>query len=592
MIPISFSRHQYRTSSQSFSVWRLMFVLMLGLTLMMGAQAQADTLSASIDRNVISVQETFTLSLRFDGQTSQSPDLTPLQTDFEVLNTQQSNQMRIINGKMDSYTDWRIALAPKKSGVFTIPALAVAGAISQPLSITVEAQSRAPQDASSSVFVEIETDKDGTFVQEQILLTIRLFTAVQLNSVELQPLELSDAVVVPLDEKQYQTNINGRPHAVVETSYAIYPQASGVLTIPSLTYQVTASSGQRDIWSRMYGNRSNNLLRLRTEEKSLQIKTIPTEFINQPWIPAENVNISEHWSSSHENLKVGEPVTRTLTVTTKGLTAGQIPPLILPQIDGITFYPDQAQTDEQKSVEGVTGTRIETFAIVPNRAGKFTLPATAIKWWNTAEQRVEITELAPIVLTVTENPFSQNAPKPDRDPTADTDGTNSSTATSAQRPSPSGISLKETWLIVIAIASVLLAIIFAALYFSARRELAAIHALGREETAQQQQAENTAWNNVKRANASGNLAELRQAVLAWAQVHWQQPNLHSLQAVAQQTHNVELQQQLEKLDQALYRNSAETWDSSELLQQIHASRRQRQKQHREQEGLTPLYKNS
>src|SRR5690606_36582245 len=146
------------------------------------------------------------------------------------------------------------------------------------------------------------------------------------------------------------------------------------------------------------------------------------------------------------------------------------------------------------------------------------------------------------------------------------------------------------WLIGVTIASVLLAIIFAALYWRARRELSAIYTLDKEDKTQQQQAENTAWNNLKRASANGDLAGLRQAVLAWAQIHWRQPTLVSLQAVAQQTDNVALQQQLEKLDQALYRNSAEAWDSGELLQQIHACRRQRRDAHREQEGLKPLYK--
>src|SRR5690606_15647875 len=52
----------------------------------------------------ISLQETFTLTLRFYAQTSDSPDLTLLQKDFDVLSTQQSNQMRVINGSMESFT--------------------------------------------------------------------------------------------------------------------------------------------------------------------------------------------------------------------------------------------------------------------------------------------------------------------------------------------------------------------------------------------------------------------------------------------------------------------------------------------------------
>src|SRR5690606_25451543 len=424
----------------------------------------------------------------------------------------------------DSYTDWRIALAPKQSGVFTIPALQVAGATSQPLSITVEPQSRAPDSASSSVFVEIETDKDSAYVQEQIVVTIRLFTAVQLNSVELQPLELSDAVVVELDENQYQTTINGRPHAVVETRLAIFPQASGTLTIPSLTYQVVASSGQRDLWNRMYGNRSNNLLRLRTEERTLQIEKVPDQFAGRPWLPATDLTLREHWSKSLDDFQVGEPVTRTLTITANGLTAGQIAPLLQNQIDGLTVYPDQAQTDEQKTRNGVVGSRIETLAIVPTRSGSFTLPAIEVHWWDTANGVMKTARLPETVIKVADNPFAEPTPK--------TESSSSAPAMElrAAPPSPEAAPVMVTtlphwWLAVTGVAG-LLALVFALLYWRARAELAAVHSLQREDKAQRQQTGTAVWNRLKRASAQGDLLELRAAVLEWARIHWRQPTIH------------------------------------------------------------------
>src|SRR5690606_27419981 len=361
---------------------KLLVLMLLGVALAC-VSLNSYALRASVDRDTISLQETFTLTLRQRGRSNDSPDLTPLQQDFEILNTQQSSQVVNINGQVDAYTDWHIALAPKKSGVFTIPALEFDGASSQPILITVQPQSQAPDSASSSVFLEVETDKDSAYVQEQILFTIRLYTAVSLNGVELQPLELNGAVVVPLDENHYQTTLNGRSHAVAETRYAIYPHASGKLIIPSLTYNVS-TGGQRDFWSQIYGNRQNNLLRLRSEEQQLDINAMPSQFAGAPWLPARKVTLSEHWSASRDQLKVGEPVTRSITITAEGLTAGQISPLTPDNIDGLTFYPDQAQTDEQKTAEGVTGTRIETFAIVPNRSGEFTLPAITLNWWDTS----------------------------------------------------------------------------------------------------------------------------------------------------------------------------------------------------------------
>src|SRR5690606_2987197 len=153
-------------------------------------------------------------------------------------------------------------------------------------------------------------------------------------------------------------------------------------------------------------------LRLRSEEQQLDINAMPTQFAGAPWLPARKVTLSEHWSASRDQLKVGEPITRSITITAEGLTAGQISPLIPDSIDGLTFYPDQAQTDEQKTAEGVTGTRIETFAIVPNRSGEFTLPAITLNWWDTSANKMQTAQLPETVVNVADNPFATTPSTP------------------------------------------------------------------------------------------------------------------------------------------------------------------------------------
>src|SRR5690606_8591550 len=145
-----------------------------------------------------------------------------------------------INFQRQTYTDWTLVLAPKKSGVFTIPPIQLAGASSQALLITVR-----DQNANENLFVTVETDKKSAFVQEQIILTIRLYTAVALEDLGLEQPNISNAVMVPLDQKDFQTTHNGRPYLVRETRYALFPQTSGTLTIPSLNYNVLVSRGRQ-----------------------------------------------------------------------------------------------------------------------------------------------------------------------------------------------------------------------------------------------------------------------------------------------------------------------------------------------------------
>jgi len=57
------------------------------------------------------------------------------------------------------------------------------------------------------------------------------------------------------------------------------------------------------------------------------------------------------------------------------------------------------------------------------------------------------------------------------------------------------------------------------------------------------------------ACAMDNYPGLRQAIIDWARVHWQQEHLHSLEQVAELADNDELRAEFKALDAWLYGNS-------------------------------------
>ena len=557
-----------------------------------GLNAYAGNLTASVDRDTIGLNETFTLTLRYDEQINTTPDYELLQKDFDILNTRSGTQMSIINGSMEASTEWKIALAPKRIGTLLIPSFSIEGAVSDAIEITVDGKSRSPQNADNNVNVEVETSKDSAYVQEQIIVTLRLYTTISLSGMELSPLQIKDALVMQLDEKQYQTKINGRPGAVIETRYAIFPQQSGELVIPSLLYQVAVDSGHRDIWDRFYGNSQNNILRLRTDEQRLNILPAPASHSNN-WLPATNVSLSEHWSLSPDALKVGEPVTRSITIKADGLTAGQITPLPTPRVNGLTFYSDQAQTDDQKTPQGVTGSRIETIAIVPTKAGDFTLPEVKVDWWDSASNTLRTATLPAVTLQVglgntPAQPLDQqwqedasSAPAPE-DASSGPAGTQQSTAIAYKTP---------VWLYVSNAVALLLAAYFALEYWITRRKLAGIQLEKQEEMNQRIQAESTAWSNVKQQLANNRWKELRSALIQWAQVYWKNPALLSLHAIAEQLNNTAFTAELRKLDEAIFSGHDTAPDKDLLLQTLANLRRNKSYRNPQQSPLHSLYKN-
>lgn len=92
-----FSRHtQYRRCQHCLLLWLLHAAV---------AQA-APALQASVDRNVVEVGDTLTLTLRLDNASSQRPDLSPLQKDFTVLGDSSSSGLSASIGHIERWTEW------------------------------------------------------------------------------------------------------------------------------------------------------------------------------------------------------------------------------------------------------------------------------------------------------------------------------------------------------------------------------------------------------------------------------------------------------------------------------------------------------
>lgn len=566
----------------------------LGFILMVtGLNVYAGNLTASVDRDALGLEETFTLTLRYDEQINTSPDYELLQKDFDILNTQSGTQMSIINGSMEASTEWKIALAPKRIGKLLVPSFTIDGAISDAIEITVEGKNRSTKNTDNSVTVELETSKDSAYVQEQIIVTLRLYTTVGLSGIDLQPLQVKDALVVQLDEKQYQTKINGQPGAVVETRYALFPQQSGELLIPSVLYQVAVNPGQRDLWDRFYGSGQNNILRLRTDEQRIAVNPAPVNTMGADWLPATQVELTEHWSAGIDSLKVGEPITRTITIKAQGLTAGQIAPLQLPKIDGLTFYGDQAQNDDQKTTQGIVGSRIETIAIVPTKEGRFTLPETTVQWWDTNSQRMQTASLPAVTLNV-----GSGAMNPENLVTGDgTSAEPSATETPLNTdltslPIPQEVIREKTplWLYLSNLITLALALFFGSRYLHTKRELTYRKNSQRQQQELQIQSENLAWNQFKKMLAENNMPGLRKAIIDWSQLHWRDQSLTSLQAVSKKIDHPPLSELLKQLDAVIFGEQQSAIDAELLLQLMANLRRSKQKKATDNDPLQPLYK--
>lgn len=447
--------------------------LMLVSWLMFANIAVAQSLTADVDRQSLTIEETLQYTLRYNGQGSvPNPNFSQMEVDFEVLNQSRNNQFRSFNGQVEAWTEWNLVLAPKREGTLNIPAMTLNNQTTNPITVEVNAAAPAAQGgAGKNLFIEAQLNVEKAYVQQQVLLTIRFHTAFEVANIQPETPELTNAKLEEISEKQYQRRINQKDYRVVEVIYAIYPQTSGELIIPSLRWDIAV--GRRSSLFDFGQSGMNTRRRLRTEPLSATILPKPASFPQgATWLPASELSLSEAWPKSSGRFTQGDPISRTLILEAKGLTASQLPNLSPEYPTAINAYPEPLKKNETKTRQGIV-TRIEqNQALVSTEAGQFTLPKVEIPWWNTKTDQLEVAEIPAKALLINA-PEGRDGPATtpvlDRTAAVETDD-NSNTPSLSTDNSEELLAKVPWWLYATNGLTLLLSVIFCLLWFLQKRK--------------------------------------------------------------------------------------------------------------------------
>ena len=588
---------------------RLAFIfLCLGLTLLSTAQAQE--VEISLDRNEIARGETVTLTIRiYDQRQGMQLDLTPLTSQFDVLGTRTSSQIRSVNGAVEAWTDYIVTLFPLEEGDLIIPELNINGTATAPMVVTVTNEGPRSNQSNEELYLEIETNKESVYVQEQLLFTVRLYYTINgIRNPQFTELEMEDSVIQLIGSpNQYEKLIDGERYGVYEKRYVIFPQRSGPLEVPDILFRGEVTDGS-----------SNFVFRnLNTRRVTAFIEGITINVLERPsavqsddfWLPVSNLTLEESWSTDLNSLKVGDSLVRTVTMTADGLDGAVLPPFSPTEIEGLNLYPDPAEI-ERTFVEGaIVGTRIEVTSMVPVDSGNIVIPEISIPWWNIDTDQIEATVIPAtslVIATITgEIPAEQTVASTEnleellsQLPVVDQEMIDA-------QAQAEFIEVEAAWL------SYTIAAAFIIVMFSIYKLVIADNKREISEYLQRLKAqiaanyspnnnERVAYKQLVRACSRNDLTAIRQTLITWCDHHIDSRFVISMEDILQQNESPGLHEHARNIQTTLFQidngqANGSTFNAKDLLQltsQLRKSklRVQKKQQQEEQYSLPPLYK--
>jgi hypothetical protein len=522
-----------------------------GLCMMLiGTMAGAEVV-ATTDRDRIEANESFTLDITIDSTPGVAPDLSVLEGDFEVGQTNQLTEAHIINGQVRRSVSWKILLTPRRAGELTIPAIEVAGEHSEPLTITVvEPAYAAPGEAD--VFLASEIDYEETYVQAQVLYRIKIYRAVATRQPALREPVFTGAEVLveqASDERNYEAILNGRAYNVVEYAFAIFPQASGEVSISPARFEARVLRDGRITGRKIFESNSH----------VITVKPIPpppAAYPDAAWLPAHEVNLSQNWSREPDNLRAGEPISRDITVSALGQLETQIPVLEPPVVAGVNIYPDRPVLARELETRGIRGIRTDTYAMIGGDAGDLELPALELPWWDIDAAEWRVASLPAQSLSILPGPQSSAPPPVEAEPAPASDAGPAPVA-------PPEVVYSGFWRQVAVILALVWLVTLGAWWWSSRprRELRE----PRPVPLHKQQAK-----YLKAARAAA-LAQdgrgLREALLAWSALEWPERPPRSIGDVASRV-APPLSEELARLSRASYGAGEVRWDGAAMTKAL------------------------
>jgi hypothetical protein len=382
------------------------------------APARAATFTASLDHDTITLGESATLSLTFDGGSPKSVPLPPNVSGLQISYDGPSSQFSFINGQTSSTITHHFTITPRQTGEFTIPALAASvdgqQLRSQPVTLTVLTASAPPAAAINSgsqiAFMKLSLPKKEIYAGEVVTAELDVYLRDDVQNFSNPQLTGTPASgftvgkIMPGSARRAQ--IGNRVYTVFPIFVALTDLQSGDLSVGPFTLNATllvpASNQQQtqDPFFQQFGIHSPFVNSGEEKQVTLATDTLNVESLA---LPAENVpanfngavgNYTMTVTAGPTNLAVGDPITIRAQISGRGAFDA----LALPDQSvwhDFKIFPPTSKVETTDQL-GINGSKTFEEIVAPQNADVRALPPFSFSFFD-PEQKIYRTLTRPAV---------------------------------------------------------------------------------------------------------------------------------------------------------------------------------------------------
>lgn len=363
----------------------------------------------------VAVGEQFRLTYTVNTQNVNGFRVGTIPAELEVLmgpSTSSQSSFQMVNGHTSSSSSitYTYIICANKAGTYSIPAahISVGGKTiaSNQLRIKVSGASRqgaqgqqgqgegglrpaGSRISGSDLFIKVSANKRRVHEQEPILLTYKVYTLVDLTSLKGNMPDLkgfhTQEVQLPQQKSYKIETVNGRPYRTVTWSqYVMFPQITGKLEIPSITFDGIVIQQNRDVDPfEAFFNGGSGYVEVKKKIKAPGLTIQVDPLLARP--AGFSGGVGSFTISAQLNktdIKANNPVTLRVIVSGRGnLKLIKKPEVKFPK-DFDTY--DAKVTDKTKlTSNGVEGNMVYDFLAVPRNQGKYEIPPIEFVYYDT-----------------------------------------------------------------------------------------------------------------------------------------------------------------------------------------------------------------